>query len=370
MKKTNHLICLILTLILLIGTVVPVSASSPEQSDVLSGVSVIPTGDGDTADDAPGTFMYQHDPTKSPAAMKDIVRDESAIYGFRPNESGSLKQYAEADWSDPEIVAQGREERIAYHNSIESMYETLSQMLEEGKSAEEIARTLSKMRNDIRIAAYENDPEGLERMKERNLEKYGHEEGPLPDELYEQYGLDKDKKTVLYLGRVDPEKNVQAVIEAFSKAGVENAQLIVVGDGVDKARLEKLVQEKKIKNVRFLGRVTPPDLYEVYKLGDIFATVSEIETQGIVLIEAAATGLPLIAVDAGAVSEVCRDGENGFLCQPGDTEAIAGAMRKLLENDDLRVKFSKKSLEIAKEHDFERTLDKFENIYQKVMLRY
>ena len=142
----------------------------------------------DALNDAASGFTYQHDPALNPQAMKDIERDENAIYGFRPSSTGSLKQYADMDWSDSELVASGREERIAYHDSISIMYNKLQEMQEEGKTAEEIARVLSKMRNDIRIESYKDDPEGLEKMKERNLEKYGHEEGPLPEELYAQYG--------------------------------------------------------------------------------------------------------------------------------------------------------------------------------------
>lgn len=137
---------------------------------------------------AAGSFTYQHDPSINPYAMKDIIADENAVYGFRPSDTGSLKAYADADWSDPEVVEKGRQERIAYHQSIESMYQILEDMTSEGKPIEEIARTISAKRNEIRLAAYENDPEGLEKLKARNLEKYGHEEGPLPDELYEQYG--------------------------------------------------------------------------------------------------------------------------------------------------------------------------------------
>jgi glycosyltransferase involved in cell wall biosynthesis len=75
----------------------------------------------------------------------------------------------------------------------------------------------------------------------------------------------------------------------------------------------------------------------------------------------------LIAVDKGAVSEVCHDAENGFLCEPGSVAEIAAAIRKIISDDKLREKFSKKSLEIAKEHDFETTLDRFINIYNKVI---
>lgn len=192
--------------------------------------------------------------------------------------------------------------------------------------------------------------------------------GPVSKELYRKYGLKENYLTVLNLGRLDPEKNVGAVIEAFLMAEkeVKNIQLAIVGDGVDRPRLEKLA--KASQNVHFLGRITPPELYVVYRLGNVFATASEIETQGIVLIEAAATGLPLIAVDKGAVSEVCINNENGYLCQPNDIEGISKAMRVILSDQALREKFAKKSLEIAHEHDFENTLDKFENIYNKVIM--
>ncbi len=185
-------------------------------------------------------------------------------------------------------------------------------------------------------------------------------------ETYEKYGLNKKYKTLLSLGRLDPEKKVGTVIEAFLKAKLKmnEIQLIIVGDGVDKARLMK--KAKGCSDIHFLGRITPPELYKVYQLGDVFITASEIETQGIVLIEAAAVGLPLIAVDKGAVGEVCRDGENGFLCKPGSAEEISEAIIKILSDVKLYKEFSKKSQEIASEHDFEKTLDKFINIYNKV----
>ena len=192
-------------------------------------------------------------------------------------------------------------------------------------------------------------------------------------EIYAKYNIPSNRPVVLYVGRVDPEKKVGLVVEAFSKMldawqGDVLPLLLVVGDGVDKNRLIKKVHDIGISEaVRFLGKVLPPDLYELYKVGDVFATASTIETQGIVLIEAAACGLPLIAVDAGAVSEVCVDGENGFLCEPGNVDEISAAMLKILSDTDLRDKFSRESVTIASEHNFERTLDKFINIYERVI---
>ncbi len=194
--------------------------------------------------------------------------------------------------------------------------------------------------------------------------------GRADDSIYNKYGISKDAKHLLYVGRLDPEKNVELVIRAFKKALIKTpkTELIIVGDGVDKSRLEQIVVKNKLNDsVKFLGRVMPPDLYEIYKIGDVFVTASEIETQGIVLIEAAATGLPLIAVDEGAVSEVCRNGENGILCKPGDVNEMSDAMFKIMNDKAIMKKYGEASLEIAREHNFEKTLDAFINIYNRVI---
>ena len=194
--------------------------------------------------------------------------------------------------------------------------------------------------------------------------------GRVDGEIYDKYGISREGLKVLYIGRVDPEKKVGLAIEAFKKARKvlpKNTEFLIVGDGVDRTRLEKLVSDLGLLNcVRFLGRVLPPDLYELYRIGDVFITASEIETQGIVLIEAAATGLPLIAVNKGAVSEICIDGKNGILCEPGNIAELSDALVKILTDTKLREKFAKASLQVASQHDFEKTLDRFINIYKKV----
>lgn len=135
-------------------------------------------------------FHYEHDPMENPEAVKDIVVNPDAVYGYSPNpDSTRLGKYADLlDWTDEEAVAAARAERDAYLESNRQMYGTFEQMLEDGKSVEEIARTVSEMRNEHRLASYADDPEGLAAVKKSNLETYGHEEGPTPDELYEKYG--------------------------------------------------------------------------------------------------------------------------------------------------------------------------------------
>lgn len=138
---------------------------------------------------ARAAFQYEHDPMQNPDAAADIIVNPDAVYGYSPNpDSGSLKEFASYDWTDPEFVAAAKETREAYHASFQEMYDTLYEMLKDGCEMEEIARKLSARRNEIRMEAYKDDPEGMEVVKKRNLEEYGNEMGPTPEYLFEKYG--------------------------------------------------------------------------------------------------------------------------------------------------------------------------------------
>jgi len=185
-----------------------------------------------------------------------------------------------------------------------------------------------------------------------------------------KYHLQPNVPRILYVGRVDPEKSIGNVVTAFAGVleKVPEAELVIVGDGTDRRRLIDLTEALQIeKKVKFPGRIMQPDVIDIYRSGTIFATASETETQGIVLIEAAATGLPLVAVDAGAVGELCQNKKNGILCRPRDTSEMTEAMVKILQNEDLQAKYSAKSLEIAKKHDLNRTLKRFVEIYEEAI---
>lgn len=142
------------------------------------------------ADDGQAAFAYENDPAENPAAMKDIVANPAAVFGFSPSpDSTRLKEFADAiDWTDPQQVAQARETRRAYHEGMAALYRLIEDMLGEAKPIEEIARAVSTRRNEIRLEACQDDPEGLARVKQSNLDTYGNELGPTRDSLYEKYG--------------------------------------------------------------------------------------------------------------------------------------------------------------------------------------
>ena len=134
-------------------------------------------------------FTYVHDPRASAKAMEDIVENPEAVYGFSPDpQSTRLGVYAEYDWTDPLFVEEAKKDRTAYHESMDTMTDILYRMREEGASMEEMARAVSEERNRLRLMSYEDDPEGLAAVKKSNLETYGQEDGPTPDQLYEKYG--------------------------------------------------------------------------------------------------------------------------------------------------------------------------------------
>lgn len=180
MKILNYIIA-IATVLSLTAAQISYAADTVSSSD--AGVYYSPETSNQNS------FHYKHDPRLNSKAMEDICADANAVYGFSPNpDSDRLGSYASFDWSDPDVVESGRKDRIAYHDSIKEMYAVLDELISEGKTDEEIANVISPLRNELRIAANADDPEKLAVMKESNLKKYGNENGPTPQQLFEQYG--------------------------------------------------------------------------------------------------------------------------------------------------------------------------------------
>jgi glycosyltransferase involved in cell wall biosynthesis len=93
---------------------------------------------------------------------------------------------------------------------------------------------------------------------------------------------------------------------------------------------------------------------------------STAELQSIVTMEAMASGLPVVAVNAMALPELVHDGENGYLFSDGDSQMFAEKVIAILSNQAIRAEMSKKSLEIIKDHDISEVVGKFEAIYSDI----
>jgi glycosyltransferase involved in cell wall biosynthesis len=193
--------------------------------------------------------------------------------------------------------------------------------------------------------------------------------GKPPEGIYKKFGIPAEVPVLLYLGRVDTEKHLSVLVAASAKVIKRTpAHLVIVGYGNESERLKQQAAALGIaRHTTLTGKVDQGDIAPLLKTGTIFCMPSPAELQSIATLEAMASGLPVVAVNAGALHELCHDGENGYLFKYDDDTMMAAAILKLLKNDSLRAKMAQKSVAIAKTHDINHTLDRFEAIYTKLI---
>jgi len=188
-------------------------------------------------------------------------------------------------------------------------------------------------------------------------------------EIYEKFNIPTDVPVITFVGRLDAEKHLPVLIDAFAEVlKVTPAHLLIIGDGQDAVSLKEQSYALGIfDKVTFTGRVSEEDKMLLHQIGTVFAMPSPMELQSIATLEAMASGQPVVAVDAGALKELCQDGRNGYLCHADDYRRIGERLVEIITDTKLRQKFSEESLVIAKTHDLNTTLDRFEEIYGSII---
>jgi glycosyltransferase involved in cell wall biosynthesis len=194
--------------------------------------------------------------------------------------------------------------------------------------------------------------------------------GQADESLRRRYALPAGRPLVLSVGRLSPEKRADVLIEALARQDVGDSVLALAGSGPDEGRLRELAARSGVsERVRFLGFIPGTDLPGLYRLADVFAIASEAELQSLVTMEAMASGLPVVAVNAGALGELVHVGENGFLARPGRSADVAGSLDLLCRDPGLRARMSKAGLRIIADHDRHRLLARWESIYRALARR-
>ena len=186
-----------------------------------------------------------------------------------------------------------------------------------------------------------------------------------PNEL----GLPPHSIVVVYSGRVAEEKNMSLLVEAFVRAASKNERLalLVVGDGPARQTNEAALSAAQLSDrVRFLGTVGFDEMPRALASGDVFATASVSETWPLVVMEAAAAGLPTVGVRSPGVGELVRDGETGLLVDE-DAGELADAILALAEDGDLRGALGRGAREAAHEHDIAHGADRLLGIYERLI---
>jgi glycosyltransferase involved in cell wall biosynthesis len=207
--------------------------------------------------------------------------------------------------------------------------------------------------------------------------------GPPDEELRSAYGVPAGRPVILSVGRLSPEKRADVLIAAVARlggagdhgagdhgagtggTGDSRPLLVLAGAGPDEHRLRSLARHYGIEDrVRFTGFVPDGDLPGLYRLADVFAIASQAELQSLVTMAAMASGLPVVAVDAGALAELVHVGENGFLARPGHAAEVAERLDLLCRDAGLRARMSKASVRIIAGHDRNLLLARWESIYR------
>ncbi|EKR63855.1 glycosyltransferase, group 1 family protein [Leptospira weilii str. 2006001853] len=174
---------------------------------------------------------------------------------------------------------------------------------------------------------------------------------------------------LLHVGRISYEKNCDVILNAFKLIHDEipDSTLTIIGDGPALPSLKIQARNLGVENaVTFTGFIKREQLPEEYPKYDLFLTASTMETQGLVILESIACGLPAVGVDSFAIPELIHDDKNGYIAKPFDVKGIAEKAVAILKDPPLYEKFSKESIKISKAHEMTVCVDKMEEVYQTV----
>lgn len=182
--------------------------------------------------------------------------------------------------------------------------------------------------------------------------------------------LPEDKKIILYVGRISWEKNLKILVEAFKKMNHEEFHLVIVGDGPAKQKIEADLNQTG--SVTFTGYLKGERLAEAYASSDIFAFPSISETFGQVVLEAQASGLPVVAMKAEGVSEIVVNGTTGILVDPNnDVKQVISdyqqAIIKISNDSEAYSNMARQALKRSESFTWEAAMNTCLNAYKNAV---
>ncbi|HEX8707357.1 MAG TPA: glycosyltransferase family 4 protein [Pyrinomonadaceae bacterium] len=159
--------------------------------------------------------------------------------------------------------------------------------------------------------------------------------------------------------------NVACVLRAFAliQQRLSTARLIVAGDGSQRGELEALARKLNLKQTEFVGSVTPEKMVELYDAADIYLNASEIDNMPLSILEAYASGLPVVTSDAGGIPYIVTNEETGLLVPKGDHKALAAAALRLLENPELALRMATRAAAECRKYGWPVVRDEWLKLY-------
>src|SRR5215212_8138206 len=187
-------------------------------------------------------------------------------------------------------------------------------------------------------------------------------EGPFEDPFS---GVGKPR--VVFVGRLAPQKGVSTLVEAAGLLKDPSAQVLLVGDGPERSKLEREAKRIGVAGrLHFVGFVAHDRLPAVLAHADLLVLPSLYEELGTVLLEAMQAGLPIVASKTGGIPDVIENGVNGILVAPGEPEALARAIDRLLADPGLTCRLSEGARERGKDYDWEVLAGRVLAVYRGV----
>ncbi len=177
---------------------------------------------------------------------------------------------------------------------------------------------------------------------------------------------------IVFVGNLTVRKGVEYLLMALHQLKAEGIRLpeaILVGDGPERPKLEKVAKGLK---VRFVGRKMPNEVKEYLKDGMIFVLPSRIgrgEGMPNVILEAMSMGLPVISTRIAGIPDMIKPGYTGFLAKPSNSEELAKYLRELITDVRLRKRMSENCLKEIKKYEWEAVMPQLERIYEKNILK-
>lgn len=174
-----------------------------------------------------------------------------------------------------------------------------------------------------------------------------------------------DRKVVLFVGRLAEIKGVTYLVEAMKEI---DALLVIVGNGPLLGSLKKQAEEQK-NNVVFLGAKTHEELKIIYASSDLFVMPSITasdggrEGLGLVIIEAMASGLPVVGSNSGGIADLVKDGVNGLLCEEKDVKQLRDNIGRLLRDEKLYKKIIRNGKKTLEKYDYQYIANGYKELY-------
>ena len=178
------------------------------------------------------------------------------------------------------------------------------------------------------------------------------------------------KRSLVYMGRVSYEKDIDQTLRAFSAAArhLPDITLMIVGDGPERKKLESLAKKLGVeKKITFTGMLHREDLRDALRANDIFVTASRSENMPVSVIEAMACGLPVASVKAKGIPEIVDHGKNGLLVEPDRPEELGMAIVRLFSSHIDLQKKSRASHKLASRYSHKNITEAMVGLYEKTI---